>query len=310
MGKRKQKALELDEGLKAYVAHQNQLRDLTRRAIQQSVRRNLWDQVNWGAEGMQCVLDLGPGDGYHFRSLTAAEKTQVIALERDFTMRTMLAENHPDIKLVAGDWNNLEEALGGRLAQIHTITGFNFNNYVKPNELEKLQAQLTQLPNIKRLLFINDLAPQPHWAASPQDIVETGEDWQTGIGAADKGFRDQDAMVRAWKRSFSALEDGLPDYRVEMIEDWSQIEAADPTDTQREAQTQEFERVAGMHSPFVKGPADLNVFMRMPGEAAVTMVSNHIVIQRRAAYGHAEPMLPEGKVKEFNILLGAQAIRG
>lgn len=47
MGKRKQKALELDEGLKAYVAHQNQLRDLTRRAIQQSVRRNLWDQVNW-----------------------------------------------------------------------------------------------------------------------------------------------------------------------------------------------------------------------------------------------------------------------
>ena len=47
MGKRKQKALELDEGLKAYVAHQNQLRDLTGRAIQQSVRRNLWDQVNW-----------------------------------------------------------------------------------------------------------------------------------------------------------------------------------------------------------------------------------------------------------------------
>ena len=74
MTRQRSKQPEIDEELIAIITHQNTLRDLTGRAIQKGVRERVWDQVEW--TGGKCVLDLGPGDGYHLQSLTPAEKNK------------------------------------------------------------------------------------------------------------------------------------------------------------------------------------------------------------------------------------------
>ena len=140
MTRQRSKQTDLDEELIAYVTQHNTLRDLTGRAIQKGVRESVWDQVEWTGE--KCVLDLGPGNGYHFQSLMPSEKKQVIALEKDPTMIHMLRQNHPEVNIVEGEWTDLEAALGDDLQVVKTVTGFNIMQYIKPEVLAGLQEQI------------------------------------------------------------------------------------------------------------------------------------------------------------------------
>jgi len=312
--------LDFDASLVANVIHVNRLRDLTGRAILKCVTERVWKQVPWDLSGgphvswdlgrRPHVLDLGSGDGYHFEGLSNVKKEQIIALDRDPTRIHMLSKKHPQVNIVKGDWNEVEKVLGGRLDGITTVTGFNFMNYVKPEDLSKLLEKLRKLPKLKRLLFINDLAPHVCWAVSPDDIVDTGEAVRDGgIGEVCVAFRDLDAMGRAILRSLNALKAGLPGFSVKFFEEWSRVESVEPTALQRETQRQEFAKALGEQLPSINAPDDLNVFMRMPGDVGVTITSNRILMEKSRFHGRQDTEIPEGKVKEINSLWGVQVFR-
>jgi len=301
-----------DESQRAYVEHLNQLRDLTGRAIQQSVKRNVWDQVDWGDGVSECVLDLGPGSGYHFAGLDADRKRQVIALERNPVMRDMLGAEHPEVSIAAGSWNNLEKVLGGRLDGITTITGFNILQYIKPEELGRLLDQVQRRPNIRKLLFINDLAPMIHWAASKNDYQRVEGGGPVGIGAADIAFTSTEAVDRACQKCIQALSRGAKGFSVTPFSEWSRIDSATANPTQREAQRQEYFRTMGspqMVHPSVRGPSDLAVFRRFPSLPGVHLCSNVVQMQSTPLFGGVEQPLPPGMVKEIIKMWGASAVR-
>ena len=154
------------------------------------------------------------------------------------------------------------------------------------------------------------MAPHLRWAAHSSDIIQSDREWTPGIGATDRTFRDQAAMVAAMKKNINAMREGFPAFDVTSEEDWARINSADPLPVHTQAQKQEFDATAGSpRHPSIVAPADLNVFMRMPGERGVTLTSNAYVIERTHANGRHEPELSPGKVKEIILLWGASAFR-